>query len=420
MTATETTATVEIRSIAGGGDGVARVDRRVVFVPRTAPGDIARVRFAPRGRFARGVLVAVEQPSLLRVEPGCEHYVRDRCGGCQLQHMTIEGQRAAKARIVGDALERIGRQTVDQIPVHASPRAWRYRRKLTLALRRRRGGAGPEWVGGLHPFDAPETVFRLCDCPITEDAVIGVWRATLAAAAAADAFPDAPSLRGSVQVVPDGFALALEGGASWPRWNALPTAVPALREIWWTPELGKRRRLFPDGDGPATGASFAQVNAEMGAVMHRYVVERVLSYGPVTVVDAYAGTGATAIPLADRGIRVTAIEADRDAAAAARRGLPDGARVEVGLVEDAIAAALPADLVVLNPPRNGVDAAVTDALNRASPRPRAIVYVSCDPATLARDVKRLDGYRIAGIACFDMFPQTAHVETVCELVPRDG
>jgi 23S rRNA (uracil1939-C5)-methyltransferase len=416
MTGTDAIATIEIDSIAGGGDGVGRVDGRVVFVPRTAPGDMARVRFTSRGRFARGVLLAVERPSPLRIEPACEHYVTDRCGGCQLQHMTMEGQQAAKVRIVGDALQRIGRRSVDDIPLRASPRAWRYRRKLTLTLRP--APSEPSgWMGGLHPFDAPDQVFPLRDCPITEAGVIDAWRGILAVA---DAFPDALSLRAGVQVIEGGFALVLEGGTAWPRWAAFPAAVPSVREIWWTPETGKRRRLFPEGDAPATGASFAQVNAAVGEAMHRYVVDRALSYAPLTAVDAYAGTGATAIALAERGIRVTAIEADRTAAAAARRHLPEGARVHATRVEAALGRALPADLVLLNPPRAGVDASVTEILNQATPRPRAVIYVSCDPATLARDVKRLAEYRLARVVCFDMFPQTAHVETVCELVPQDS
>ena len=92
-------------------------------------------------------------------------------------------------------------------------------------------------------------------------------------------------------------------------------------------------------------------------------------------------------------------------------------RAIAGRVEEHLAAALPADVVVLNPPRAGVDARVTSALETAPMAPRAIVYVSCDPATLARDVSRLTRYRLANVRAFDMFPQTAHVETVCELVP---
>jgi len=86
-------------------------------------------------------------------------------------------------------------------------------------------------------------------------------------------------------------------------------------------------------------------------------------------------------------------------------------------VERALPDALPADLVLLNPPRAGLHPRVTDVLEAQNPKPRALIYVSCDPATLARDVKRLNSYRVRSLQGFDMFPQTAHVETVCELVP---
>lgn len=171
------------------------------------------------------------------------------------------------------------------------------------------------------------------------------------------------------------------------------------------------------GRGAATGASFVQVNAEVGAAVHAGVVRRALAYDPATAVDGYAGTGTTAAALARHGVRVTAIEADRDAAGWASRTLPPGSRMIAGRVEDVLSRALPADVVVLNPPRAGLDPAVPRTLAQAAPPPRAVIYVSCDPATLARDLARLDGWRIADVQAYDMFPQTAHVETVCELVP---
>ncbi|HEX5580774.1 MAG TPA: hypothetical protein VFX39_04300, partial [Gemmatimonadaceae bacterium] len=129
-----------------------------------------------------------------------------------------------------------------------------------------------------------------------------------------------------------------------------------------------------------------------------------------------AGAGDTAAALAARGVRVTAVELDREAAAWAAARLPEGSRAVAARVEDALDDLLPADVVILNPPRGGVDERVTAAL--AARPPRAIVYVSCNPATLARDLARLPGLRPAGVVAFDMFPQTAHVETVCELVPE--
>ncbi|HEV8234404.1 MAG TPA: hypothetical protein VGP84_07385, partial [Gemmatimonadaceae bacterium] len=167
----------------------------------------------------------------------------------------------------------------------------------------------------------------------------------------------------------------------------------------------------------AAGTSFGQINAAVAEVLRTYVVDRVRAHAPATVIDAYAGTGDTATMLATSGARVTAIELDREAAAVCAKRLPAGSRVLFGRVESLLMSALPADVVVVNPPRAGLHERVTTALERQSRRPRAIVYVSCDPATLARDLTRLPSYRIASIETFDMFPQTAHVETVCELVP---
>ncbi len=171
-----------------------------------------------------------------------------------------------------------------------------------------------------------------------------------------------------------------------------------------------------------TGASFVQVNLEMAAALHADVVARALAYAPATVADAYAGTGATAIPLAQHRVHVTAVEADPDAAAHCASMMPAGCQAVTARVEDVLPILLAADVVILNPPRQGVASAVTSALAAppaARARPRAIIYVSCDPATLARDVARLSGWRVVALSAFDMFPQTAHVETVCELV-RDA
>lgn len=415
MTVPGVEATLEIESIAAGGDGVGRIDRQVVFVPRTAPGDVARIRYVANGRFARGVLLGLDRSSPERVVPACGHYVVDRCGGCQLQHITIAGQHEAKSRIVRDAFARIGRRPIDAPAVRSSPRAWRYRRKLTLTLRPT--GADGAWMAGLHRWDTPDEVFPLRDCRITDEGVLGVWREILAAA---HALPSAPELRGAVQETPAGYAFVLEGGDAWPLAEAFRAAVPSVDACWWVPRGRARRPLAPVARAPGSGAAFAQVNAEVGEMLHAYVVDRALRYAPATAVDAYAGTGATAALLAERGVRVTAIEADRDAAAVARERLPRGARVEVGRVEDILGAVPPADVVLLNPPRGGLAATVTAMLGRMLPAPRAILYVSCDPATLARDVARLPGYRVARVDCFDMFPQTAHVETVCELVPADS
>ncbi|MBV9879342.1 MAG: class I SAM-dependent RNA methyltransferase, partial [Gemmatirosa sp.] len=168
-----------IESIAAGGDGVARVGGLVAFAPRTAPGDVVRARLTVEGRLARAAVLDVVQPSPERVEPPCPHYVADRCGGCQLQHIALDAQRAAKRQIVTDALRRIARRDVDAGEVRAAGEPWRYRRKLTLALRPR----GRGWIAGLHAYDAPGRIFALRDCPITDERAVAAWRETLAASA---------------------------------------------------------------------------------------------------------------------------------------------------------------------------------------------------------------------------------------------
>ena len=399
----------EIERLAAGGDGVGRADGVVVFVPRTAPGDRVRARLDLRKRFARGTLEAVLRPSPVRVDPPCEHYRRDRCGGCQLQHVEYDAQLVAKGGMVRDAIARIGKRETPPPIVEPSDREWRYRRKLTLAMRRQNG----HWLIGLHPYDDPVGVFQLRDCPITNEGVVGVWREVMAAQRY---FPAADELRASVRVVENGAAIVMEGGHRWEHRGAFFEAVPSATALWWRPPH-RSRSLVAARAASAAGASFAQVNRAVGAALHSYVLDRARTHRPTTLVDAYAGIGATAIPLAHDGVRVTAIELDREAVEQCAKHLPPGSRAVAGRVEDLLPSALPSDVVLLNPPRGGVHERVAATLDGSPTPPRAVIYVSCDAATLARDLARMPRYRIASLHAFDMFPQTAHVETVCELLP---
>jgi 23S rRNA (uracil1939-C5)-methyltransferase len=192
--------------------------------------------------------------------------------------------------------------------------------------------------------------------------------------------------------------------------------VDGLRELWWRPEDKSLRRLHADY-GAAAGASFVQVNPVVASELRERVLSLARAARPATVVDAYAGVGEIVRALARDGARVTTIESDRAAVAVGAELLPAGSRAVAGRVEDRLAEALPADVVILNPPRAGLHERVPAVLNAVQPLPRAIVYVSCNPATLARDVRRLDRYQVRSVQGFDMFPQTAHVETACLLEP---
>lgn len=401
---------VAVDSIAAGGDGVARADGLAVFVPRAAPGDVAEVRIVSRGRFGRGTIVRLVERSAERVTPRCQHYDDDRCGGCQLQHLSYDAQLEAKRRIVRDALRRIAGREVEPPPVVASPTPWAYRAKLTLAMRR----AGAEWIFGLHAYDHPDRIFDLRECPITDPAIVEGWREIRRASAL---LPQTRELRGAVRRQGSELAFVLEGARRWDQWHDFARRCPGLHFIRWTSEVGEVRVLLDRRVERAPAASFEQVNPAVAALLRAALHDRARGLAPDTVVDAYAGNGNTAQALAAGGARVTAVEVDREASAFAAARLPAGSRVLTARVEDVIAGLLPVDLVVLNPPRGGVHERVTEALRAASPLPR-ILYVSCDPATLARDVKRLSSHAITWVQSFDMFPQTAHVETVCELTPE--
>jgi 23S rRNA (uracil1939-C5)-methyltransferase len=403
-----------VERIAAGGDGVARgADGRVVFLPHTAPGDQveAEVRAQPGARFARGRVRRLLTPGPGRADPPCPHYADDGCGGCQLQHLVPEAQRAAKAALVADAFARIARRPLPPPEVVASPSPWRYRRKATFTLRP--GG------GGFHAADDPDRLVAVSDCLITEPAVI---EALLAVRAARAWLPEAPEWRVSARRLDDGaVGVVVEEGAG-PGWAAFPhfiAQLPTVSALWWRPTGASRPRALLDRrpGGRDAAPAFVQVHADLAGQLAAYVEAQVADVAPATIVDAFAGSGAGARALADRtGARVAMIERDAIAAEIARGAAHPMVAVHEGAVEALLAGLLPADVVVLNPPRGGLEARVP-ALLDSQPGVRRIVYVSCDPATLARDVARLPHWGVTAVRCFDLFPQTAHVETVVTLAP---
>ncbi len=400
-----TGAEVSITAIAAGGDGVGRLaDGRAVFVPRTAPGDRVALRtdrVKMHRHFARAEPESVVTAGPGRVEPVCPHYTDDRCGGCQLQHLAYDAQLAAKRRIVGDALRRIGKLDVPDPEIVEAIEEWRYRAKVSLAVSRAR-------TAGFHRYDRPGAVFPLVDCHIADLRLMALWR----------------ELRPRLGLLPERttritLRLDREGRrhvlveASGEPWQAerLRADLPDGERVvcWWQPPEGAARVVA----GPATGfpaTAFEQVNPEMGALARRWVADQLGDVAGRVVWDLYGGVGDTAVLLQERGAQVVSVDADEQAVDWARRRGIAGIRYIAARVEDALTTLPEPAAVVLNPPRAGLHWDVTLRLTGA-PVPR-VAYLSCDPATLARDLSRMSvNYRIVAIRAFDLFPHTAHVET---------
>ncbi len=411
------TATVTIERIAAGGDGVARHDGMVVFVPRAVPGDVVSVSLVRQRTFARGRIIEQLTASGDREPAPCPHYDGDRCGGCQLQGLKYPAQLAIKSELIRDALARIGKLDVESVDVAPSPAPWHYRNSLTLALQRDRLRPSG-WLAGMHVAGDPERLFELKECLLAMPSVMEGWRHLMAAATE---LPRATALRVTVRALDaGGLALTVEGGTQWKQSSidALVAAVPALRAVWWVRDDEVRALRFDRRTVQEAGASFAQVNPDVADLLRTYVVGQVEALSPDSVVDAYAGSGALSARLRHAGRRITAIELDKEASAVAGTALRDDplSRVLTGRVEHLLPHALPATVVVLNPPRAGVDGVVPGLLSPATSEVARIIYVSCDPATLARDVARLGaGWGVTAVQAFDMFPQTSHVETVCTI-----
>ncbi len=407
--------TVTIERLAAGGDGVGHLaDGVTVFVPRTAPGDVIRptaVRRHRRHAFARiGELVTAGSG---RVEPRCRHYVRDACGGCQWQHLAPEAQLAARSRIVGDALRRIGKLDVADPPVVPAPRPFGYRGTVTLAAR----GRGTARVVGLHRGD-DASVFALERCEIAQEPLNALWAALRPAAAA---LPEGDDVRVALRVTPEAalHVLVRGGEGAWTGAPALAAAAAAgglAPTVWWQPAGGAVRRMAgPDADPSAV--AFEQVNPPVADAL-RAAVLAALPPDAGRLLDLYAGDGEVGLEAAARGWEVVTVEVDARAVRwTAVRAAERGVRVRAlaARVEDLLADLLPAGVVVANPPRAGLDGAVAAALR--AERPQRLVYVSCDPATLARDLSRLgaEPSHLSEVRCFDMFPQTGHVETLVVL-----
>jgi 23S rRNA (uracil1939-C5)-methyltransferase len=373
---------LRIDALAGSGDGVGRSgEGRVVFVPFTAPGDRIRARIDElHPRYARAALEELVEPSPSRVVPACQ--VFGACGGCSWQHVDYPAQCEAKRRIVEDALRRVGKLALPgPVQLVPAPQPYGYRARARVAVEAGRIGYRRRSSNALC---AVET------CPVL--------------APGADA-----KLRALAQGRPqrDG-EWEIAAGADETRAHALGADAPAI-EL----SVGKDRLRVSAG-------GFFQANP----ALHEALIEavtRAAGRGALAI-ELHAGCGFFTLPLARAFERVVAVEADPAAAADLRHNLARAglANVEVVVerVESALAgrlAALRPDALVLDPPRTGLPRGAAKRI--AALAPRRIAYLSCDPATLARDLAALvaGALRLEGVEAFDLFPQTPHVEVLAAL-----
>jgi 23S rRNA (uracil1939-C5)-methyltransferase len=378
---------VEVERILPGGMGLAHAGGKTVFVSLAAPGDRVRVRIdRQQGELLFASIVQIITPSPERVEPPCPYF--GRCGGCDFQQLTYEAQLAAKAGIIRDCLHRIARlENIPEIVVTPSPNNWRYRMRATWQIDQELRAIGYYERGSRRVCD-------VADCAVLKPEL----QETLERVRATEwhEFPrDLKHLDGVVG----------ENGVS---------LSPSFAEFQ-TNEL----TLTVRGEVYQYNANaFFQINPSLlGSLVENAIGDA--SGG--TVLDLYCGVGLFTLPLARQFQKVIGVEANATATRFARRNLQlaglRNADVITATVTDWFRSASigPVDFVLLDPPRAGAESAVIEGILNL--QPRAISYVSCDPATLARDLRKLigGGYVIESIAGFDLFPQTHHVETVVRL-----
>ncbi|NER35981.1 MAG: 23S rRNA (uracil(1939)-C(5))-methyltransferase RlmD [Oscillatoria sp. SIO1A7] len=457
---------VAIADLSDSGDGVGRFGERVVFVPNTVPGDkiLARlIRVKPK--YALGKVQEILEPGSSRIRPNC--IVADKCGGCQWQHIAYDLQLQAKKNLIVQALERIG--NIDEPPVKPVLPArvpLGYRNKATYPL----GLSNSGQVQAGYYQKGSHQLINLNRCPVQDDRLnpllqeikqdiqkrgwsiynellhsgevrhlslrIGRRTGEMLLTLVVRSGPMSP-LPANLELNKLPLSGIEEQARQWldrypqlvgvclnvnpARTNAIFGAKtfciagrPYLQELF----AGLEFRLRPD--------TFFQVNTETAETLLEVILDRLDLQGNETSIDAYCGIGTFTLPLAKRVRQAIGFEVQLAAVEQAREnasllGLTN-VRFEQGKAETLLlqlpqlAKIAQPDIVLLDPPRKGCAISCLDALLKI--RPRHIVYISCQPATLARDLKILSqgGYRIDCVQPADFFPQTPHVESVAFLV----
>jgi 23S rRNA (uracil1939-C5)-methyltransferase len=413
---------VTIERILPGGFGLAHAEGRTVMVALAASGDRVRVRIdRVKGNVSFASIEEVLTASPERVEPPCPYF--GRCGGCDFQQMNYQAQLDAKAEIIRDCLRRLARiEDIPDFQITPAPNPWHYRSRAQWQYDSVRQKLGYFESGSRDVCDVADCAVLV---PQLQQTLVTLREQMnsgslpdardFRAVVGDDAVSISPPIRATSPTVSDGSDLRVESNT--------------LRDITRTIQ-GESYRLNAE--------SFFQANDDL---VPQLIDAAIGEAGGQTALELYSGVGLFTLPLARRFAHVIGVEGDAAATKFARESLVSAgltnaevATRDVGVWLDDVrqhdlsrlsetsATALQnqVDFLLLDPPRVGVESRVIAGV--LGLRPQKIAYVSCDPATLARDLKKLiaGGYRLASIAAFDMFPQTHHVETVVHLVVDQG
>ena len=380
---------ITIERILPGGLGLAHAEGKTIMVPLAAPGDRLRVQIdRVKGSVSFARILEVLTPSSQRVEPPCPYF--GRCGGCDFQQLNYEAQLAAKVEIIKDCLHRIGRlEDIPDFQISPAPTPWHYRSRAQWQY--------DSIQQHLGYFESGSR--RVCD--VSECAVL------------------APEL----QLTLDNLRQKMQEGT-------LPEDARDFRVVSGDDCVAVRPRVLgPTGTDVArtiqgdvfhlNTESFFQTNDDL---LPELIDAALRVANGDSAIELYCGVGLFTLPLARQFKRVIGVEADRRAAEFAVRNLAGNGLVNAEIANRDVADWLEqtsmnkTDFLLLDPPRTGAESRVIAGILRL--KPRHISYVSCDPATLARDLKKLmaGGYALDSVAAFDMFPQTHHVETVVHLM----
>ena len=401
---------VTIERILPGGLGLAHADGQTVMVALAAPGDRLRVRIERvKGSVTFASIEEIIEPSPDRIEPPCPYF--GRCGSCDFQQMNYEAQLAAKKEIVRDCLHRIAKIDVPDFQIVAAPNQWHYRSRAQWQYDAQAKRLGYFESGSRRVCDVAECAVLVPELQLTLEHL----RAEMADDLLAD---DARYFRA---IAGDDSAVVAAG---FERSHRLAPRPPPAHDNSASVEEASREvtRTIAGETYRLSAESFFQTNVDL---LPQLIEEAIGEQQGDTAIELYCGVGLFTVPLARRFKDVIGVEDDADAAEFARQNLahPDlsNAEVEKSDVGNWLARNehnprfTSLDFVLLDPPRAGAESRVISGILKL--RPKRLCYVSCDPATLARDLRKIfaGGYSLDSILAFDMFPQTHHVETVVHL-----